>query len=148
MLPLAELCSQCVRKGSKKNKNLTGRYRSHCWWMKAHSCYMSINITYYRMFFSLCAALYKLSCMLFGRILLPCKSLTNCGMKQLVLPAASKSWCLTACSDSCFSFQFGCLPIREHSVVYSWLIRLLRAWMFFWLKGSYTHRVRWAAMDK
>jgi len=69
-------------------------------------------------------------------------------MKQLVLPTASKSWCLTAYSDSYFYLQFGSLPMRQHSMAYSRLRSLLSALMSFWLKGSYEQTVRWAATDK
>lgn len=116
--------------------------------LRAHGCYLFRNITYHRILFSLFAALYKLSCILFGRILLLCKHFTNRDMKHLVLPTAPKSWCLTAYSDSCFSLHFHSLPIRQHSMAYSWLIGLLSALMSFWLKGSYEQTVRWADMDK
>lgn len=102
-LSLASLCSQCVRSRSKEV--LTGRYRNNCWWMRAHSCFMSVNITYQRMLSACFVVLYKLS-LLFWHNFLLCKHFTNCDMKQPVLPTAPVLWCLAAHSHSRFSSLF------------------------------------------
>lgn len=111
-LSLASLCSQCVRSRSKEV--LTGRYRNNCWWMRAHGCSMSVNITYQRML-NACLWYYINFPVCFFGIIFSCAN-------TLQTVTWSSSFCLQhqrcgvlQLSHSCFSL---CFLFTLHKIAY------------------------------